>query len=113
MVGLLHAMAFMVLLLIGWVIWNNKPLPQFLGWLHHCRALVKISRRDRDFIKNSDTKTSKFVHFTEIFQKNVVITSEHARPKGGKRAFPQLEIETKHQDSIENMKLVAQFQSID
>jgi len=23
MVGLLHAMAFMVLLLIGWVIWNN------------------------------------------------------------------------------------------
>jgi len=26
MVGLLHAMAFMVLLLIGWVIWNNKPL---------------------------------------------------------------------------------------
>ena len=27
MVGLLHAMAFMVLLLIGWVIWNNKPLP--------------------------------------------------------------------------------------
>ena len=27
MVGLLHAMAFMVLLLIGWVIWNNKPSP--------------------------------------------------------------------------------------
>jgi len=27
MVDLLHAMAFMVLLLIGWVIWNNKPLP--------------------------------------------------------------------------------------
>jgi len=27
MVGLLHAMAFMVLLLVGWVIWNNKPLP--------------------------------------------------------------------------------------
>jgi len=27
MVGLLHAMAFMVLLRIGWVIWNNKPLP--------------------------------------------------------------------------------------
>ena len=26
-VGLLHAMAFMVLLLVGWVIWNNKPLP--------------------------------------------------------------------------------------
>ena len=26
MVGLLHAMAFMVLLLVGWVIWNNKPL---------------------------------------------------------------------------------------
>ena len=26
MVGLLHAMAFMVLLLVGWVIWNNKLL---------------------------------------------------------------------------------------
>jgi len=23
MVGLLHAMAFMMLLLVGWVIWNN------------------------------------------------------------------------------------------
>ena len=30
MVGLLYAMAFMVLLLIGWVIWNNKPLPLYL-----------------------------------------------------------------------------------
>jgi len=27
MVGLLHAMTFMVLLLVGLVIWNNKPLP--------------------------------------------------------------------------------------
>ena len=27
MAGLLHAMAFMTLLLVGWVIWNNKPLP--------------------------------------------------------------------------------------
>jgi len=27
MVGLLHAMAFMVLLLIVWVIWNNKSFP--------------------------------------------------------------------------------------
>jgi len=27
MVGLLYAMAFMVLLLVGWVVWNNKPLP--------------------------------------------------------------------------------------
>ena len=26
MVGLLHTMAFMMLLLVGWVIWNNKPL---------------------------------------------------------------------------------------
>jgi len=34
MVGLLHAMAFMVLLLIGWVIWNNIPLPLpfLLSW---------------------------------------------------------------------------------
>ena len=26
LVGLLHAMAFIMLLLVGWVIWNNKPL---------------------------------------------------------------------------------------
>ena len=26
MIGLLHAMAFMMLLLVGWFIWNNKPL---------------------------------------------------------------------------------------
>jgi len=26
MIDLLHAMAFMMLLLVGWVIWNNKPL---------------------------------------------------------------------------------------
>ena len=31
MVGLLHAMAFMVLLLIGWVIWNDKLLPFYLA----------------------------------------------------------------------------------
>ena len=62
------------------------------------RDLVKISRRDRDFIKNSETKTrdlkfeaetSKFVHFAEIFQKNVVITSDHGGLQGG-RAFPPL-----------------------
>jgi len=34
MVGLLHAMAFMVLLLIGWVIWNNKPLPNHYHYQH-------------------------------------------------------------------------------
>jgi len=33
--------------------------------------------------------------------------------RGGGRAFPPLEIATKHQDSLENMKLVAQFWSID
>jgi len=27
MIGLLHAMGFMTLLLVGWVIWNNKPCP--------------------------------------------------------------------------------------
>ena len=32
MVGLLHSMAFMVLLLVGWVICNNKPLPLPLGF---------------------------------------------------------------------------------
>jgi len=56
-------------------------------------------------------ETSKFVHFAEIFQKNVVITSDHGRPQ--KRTFHPLEIETMHQDSLENMKLVAQFRSID
>jgi len=30
MVGLLHAMAFMVLLLVSWVIWKNKPIPFLL-----------------------------------------------------------------------------------
>ena len=39
MVGLLHALAFMVLLLIGRVIWNNKPLPLPLSacLLNHVR----------------------------------------------------------------------------
>jgi len=46
----------------------------------------------------------------KIFKKNVVITSDHGRPQGGKGISP-LEIETKHQDSLE--KLVAQFRSID
>jgi len=41
MVGLLHAMAFMVLLLIGWVIWNNKPLP--LPLYRHHELLCKSS----------------------------------------------------------------------
>jgi len=35
-----------------------------------------LKLRDRDFIKNSETETSKFVHFAEIFEKNVVITSK-------------------------------------
>jgi len=47
--------------------------------------VVKISKRDRDFIKNSETETrdlkfetetSKYVHFAEILLKNVVITSD-------------------------------------
>ena len=32
MVGLLHAMAFMVFLLGDWVIWNNKPLSLYLKY---------------------------------------------------------------------------------
>jgi len=42
------------------------------------RNLLIISRRDRDrdFIKNSETEASKFVHFAEIKIKNVVITSD-------------------------------------
>ena len=49
------------------------------------RDVVKISKRDRDFIKNSETETrdlkfetetSKYVHFAEILLKNVVITSD-------------------------------------
>ena len=53
MVGLLHAMAIMVLLLIGWVIWNNKPLPNQLPLpidnrralterLFHCAAAERL-----------------------------------------------------------------------
>jgi len=46
------------------------------------RDLVKILRRDRE--QNSTLETSKFVRFAEIFHKNVVITSDHGRPQGGK-----------------------------
>jgi len=38
MVGLLHAMVFMVLLLIGWVIWNNKPLPFIWTDISHANS---------------------------------------------------------------------------
>jgi len=41
MVGLLHAMAFMVLLLVGWVIWNNKPSPLPLPKTT-CRQLLQL-----------------------------------------------------------------------
>ena len=57
MVGLLHAMAFMVLLLIGWVIWNNKPLPLqpeapeasrvFSLWLRTVEDFIASLRDDR------------------------------------------------------------------
>jgi len=50
------------------------------GW---DRDLVKILRRDRDFIKNFETETwssrletSKLVHFAEVFQKCVAMTSD-------------------------------------
>jgi len=33
-------------------------------------------------------KTSKFVHFAEIFHKNVVIISDRGRPQGGNGHFP-------------------------
>ena len=32
------------------------------------------------------------MHFAEIFQKNVVITSDHGHPQGEKRAFPLLRL---------------------
>jgi len=35
---------------------------------------IWLKLRDRDFIKHSETETSKYVDFTDIFQKNVVIT---------------------------------------
>jgi len=35
---------------------------------------TSLKRRDRDFIKNSET--SKFVEFAQIFEKNVVTTSK-------------------------------------
>ena len=37
---------------------------------------TSLNLRDRDFITNSETETSKFVDFAEIFQKNVVTTSQ-------------------------------------
>ena len=41
MVGLLHAMAFTMLLLVGWVIWNNKPLTiGVISGSHACRDCV-------------------------------------------------------------------------
>jgi len=92
------------------------------------RDLVKISRRDRDFIKNSETETEtrdlKFETETETLDFKICAFCRNFSKKcrhhfwpwasaGGKRAFPPLEIETKHQDSLENMKLVAQFRSND
>jgi len=41
MVGLLHAMTFMVLLLVGWVIWNNKPLPLSTAYLSLCQDGIR------------------------------------------------------------------------
>ena len=87
------------------------------------RDLVKISRRDRDFIKNSETETRylkfetetrdfKICAFCRNFSKNVVITSDHGRSQGETGISP-LEIENKHQDYLENMNLAAQFRSID
>jgi len=42
MVGLLHATAFMMLLLVGWVIWNSKPSSinqrDGLRWVQLCRC---------------------------------------------------------------------------
>jgi len=51
MVGLLHAMAFMVLLLIGWVIWNNKPLP-FMS-LHTKTWWKRSCMKAREIVKDS------------------------------------------------------------
>jgi len=70
-------------------------------------ALVETETRDLKF--ETETRGFKICAFCRNVSKIVVITSDHGRPQGGKRAFPPLEIETKHQDSLENMKLVAQF----
>ena len=91
------------------------------------RDLVKISRRDRDqhFIKNSETETRDMKFETETETRDFKICalfrnfSKKCRhhfwlwaSAGGKRAFPPYKIETKHQDSLESMKLVAQFRSV-
>jgi len=67
----------------------------------------------RDLKFETETETSNFVHFAEIFQNNVVITSEHRRPQWGRNGNFFHWDWTKHQDSLENMKLVAQFRSSD
>ena len=63
MVGLLHAMAFMVLLLIGWVIWNNKPLPlPTLLW----RLSFGIGSLPKDFSTISEQDFSQNVEVAYI-----------------------------------------------
>ena len=43
MVVLLHAMAFMMLLLVGWVIWNNKPF--IINHSYPVYALKRLENR--------------------------------------------------------------------
>jgi len=49
MVSLLHAMVFMVFLLVGWVIWNNKPLPLPLPYYHHISVIQLKQKRLRQW----------------------------------------------------------------
>jgi len=51
MVGLLHAMAFMMLLLVDWVIWNNKPLNhwQLSMWL----PMTNVSTHCFDYVAST------------------------------------------------------------
>jgi len=42
MVGLLDAMALMMLLLVGWFIWNNKPYHLFQDYLFHTEFNLKL-----------------------------------------------------------------------
>ena len=74
MAGLLHAMAFMVLLLVGWVIWNNKPLPfcrQCSG--HEWTASPKLHDTATvnpalvQYVFNTCCGLLNYINFDEIF----------------------------------------------
>jgi len=85
-------------------------------WLKFRDEIETSSKTPRPRLKTCSSiprlDTSKFVHFAEFFQKMSSSLLTMGVRRGETGIYP-LEIETKRQDSPENMKLVAQFRSID